>query len=525
MAPTLGESADVDFDYGMALAHLERWNDAAAAFRSGLRQQPNQPRFMVELAGVSFKQKNYAEAQDWLERALRFLPNDEYQLDFLATVFYLEGNLEAALKYWNRVGKPQIESVSSQPTPKINPILLDRAFAFAPAGTLHLSALRTTEAQLQQLDVFSSYAFDLQARPDSHFDVVFNNAERNGCGNRWECLLMIFGESPGQILNFDYFNIGHDAINFRSSYRFDSEKRRMRAAVELPLLRPQWHLNIGADVRNENWDILPSFTGQVPLLAALNLQKRAFAAEFTDVVSGRWQWSTRTEFADRSYRNVFAGTVLNPTLLSPGPELKQSFAAKTALVRIPERRFTIDANANVDVGRLWSSNSAGGFDTGAIGNFARFRQCVRWHWYPQHSGEKYALQQTFHLGESAGRVPFDELSVLGILGDADLPMKAHIATRDGRKGSAPMGSEFFVSNWEATRQYSPQLPFPVPLQVAIGPFVDTGKITDPLTSLGVHKWVWDIGLEAKVRVLGFQVMFSYGRDLRDGHNAFVVSAP
>ena len=527
--PPLNQSADVDFAYGIALARLERWEEAAAAFRSGLKLKPHEARFMVELAGVDFKQKKYAEAQDWLERALHVSSHDEYQLDFLATVFYLEGNLEAALKYWNQVGKPRIETVSLEPVPRLKPVLLDRAFVFSPASTLKRAELRTTEAQIRQLDVFSAFKFDLQPQPEGHFDLVFNNAERNGCGNKWECLLSVLGQSPAQTLNFDYFNIARDAINFRSSFRFDSEKRRLVAAVEMPVLRPKWHLRVGADLRNENWVIQPSFSGNVPRLAALNLQRHSISAEFTDVMSGRWQWSTSTEFAERSYRNVITGSSLTEPLLTPGPELKQSFAIQGHLIRVPERRFSLDGGSSIDVARLWGTSSSSGSLSGSSSsrNFARFDESLHWSWYPQHSGEKYLIQHAVRAGRSAGQVPFDELSVLGILGDADLPMKAHIATRDGRKGSAPLGSNYFVSNWEATRQFSPKLKSPImlPMQVAVGPFLDTGKISDPGSALGSGKWLWDVGLEAKVRVFQFEVMLSYGRDLRSGRNAVVTSSP
>src|SRR6185503_10199385 len=57
--PALGISPDTDFEYGIALARLEQWHDAKAALRSGLRQSARDARFMVELAGVAFKQANY----------------------------------------------------------------------------------------------------------------------------------------------------------------------------------------------------------------------------------------------------------------------------------------------------------------------------------------------------------------------------------------------------------------------------------------------------------------------------------
>ena len=84
-----------------------------------------------------------------LRRALRLDPADSYGNDFLGTVYFLQGNLEAALKYWNRVGKPQIAEIRSQPAPQVNAALLDRALAFAPASVLRLPDLLTTEVRIR----------------------------------------------------------------------------------------------------------------------------------------------------------------------------------------------------------------------------------------------------------------------------------------------------------------------------------------------------------------------------------------
>ncbi len=63
-----------------------------------------------------------------------------------------------------------------------------------------------------------------------------------------------------------------------------------------------------------------------------------------------------------------------------------------------------------------------------------------------------------------------------------------------------------------------------PITVTAGPFLDTGKITDPTPGLGSHKWLWDIGLQTKVRAFGMGVVFSYGKDLRSGNNALCLHA-
>jgi tetratricopeptide (TPR) repeat protein len=77
---TPARGADVDFYYGSALAHLERWDEARAAFLAGRRLRPRDERFPIELGGVAFKQKRFSEAARWLRKGLRLKPEDSYAL-------------------------------------------------------------------------------------------------------------------------------------------------------------------------------------------------------------------------------------------------------------------------------------------------------------------------------------------------------------------------------------------------------------------------------------------------------------
>ncbi len=144
---------------------------------------------------------------------------------------------------------------------------------------------------------------------------------------------------------------------------------------------------------------------------------------------------------------------------------------------------------------------------------------MRLHWLPQAEGDDYEIQNRVRAGKTFGDVPFDELFMLGLERDNDLEMRGHIGTRDGRKGSAPLGRNYFLSNWEADKNVYRNGIFTVKL----GPFLDTGKITDASPGLGSHEWLWDLGVQAKVRVFGVGVAFSYGKDLRTGNNAFYVT--
>ena len=504
-------SADVNYYYGIALARLERWSDAESALERGGEQQPRDKRFPIELAGIRFKQKKYDEAAHYLQRAVRLDPADKYANDFLGSVYFLQGNLEAALKYWNRVSKPHIEKVQLDPSPKVDAVLLDRAFAFSPASVLRLSELRTTEARLSGLSIFPDRKFDLEARSDGKFDVVFRARERNGWGaNKWHGLLSLFRDLPFQTIHPEFYNIGGRAHNLVSLYRWDAQKRRIWTNLSGPFSEdPKWRYHLDLDLRNENWEIRDSFNGSA-LLAALKLRKQTFTAGLTSFENGRWNWSTGFELSHRKFLNVVPGTALTPELLAQGFQLKHLGQLNYVVARIPEQRFIIRAGLSTQVGRTWSEPSQA---------FAKFQMSLETRWSPQATGDDYETHGKFRVGGTVGEVPFDELFILGIERDNDLWLRGHVGTRDGRKGNAPMGRNYFLSNWEFDKNvYNNSF-----INLKLGPLLDIGKVTDPSSGLGSQKWLWDLGVQAKVRALGQSVSFSYARDLRSGGDAFYIS--
>ena len=505
-------SADMDYYYGTALAKLERWDDAGTVFRHGLLQQPRDKRFPIELAGVSFKQGRFSEAADYLHDALRLDPSDSYANDFLASIYYLESNLEASLKYWNRVGKPDVVEVRLEPTPKVDAVLLDRAFSFAPASKLALHQFRTTEARLRALNIFSKHRFDLQARPDGRFDMVLRANERSGLeSGKWQSLLGLLRGLPFQSIHPEVFNINGRAVNFISMIRWDSDKQRIWASLSGPFGRdPKWLYGLDIDLRREDWDIRDSFTDRSQSFGELKLRKQAVRAEVSSFASGRWSWSTGVEASHRGYQRVNAGAALAPELLLEGFQLKHLGIMKYDLVRVPEERFVVTTGGSTEIARIWSGPSHA---------FARIQASVHTHWFPQPRGDDYQMLFRVHGGRTFGKMPFDELFVLGVERDNDLLLRAHIGTHRGRKGSAPLGRNYFLANWEIDKNvYSNGM-----VTVKLGPFLDSGKITDPSGGLGSRKWLWDLGAQTKVRVLGVGLAFSYGKDLRSGNNAFYVS--
>jgi tetratricopeptide (TPR) repeat protein len=508
-----GRTADLDYYYGNALAKLGRLEEARGAFLAGYRLQPHDKRFAVELGGIEFLSKRYSMAAHWLLIASRNSPGDAYVNDFCGSVFYLQGNLEAALKYWNRVDKPRIESVRSEPVLKVNPVLLDRAFAFAPASTLRLPELLATESRLQGMDLFPTYNFTLSARPDEQFDVTFHAQEPGGWGSsKLEGLLATFRGIFYQTLTPEYDDIRGSDTNALSLLRWDAQKRRAMVSLSGPLQNnPRWRYRVGVDLRNENWAIRESFTGLAPPLASLNLRREAIVANVTSLPGGRWSWSSGAELSHRDFRAVNPGTTLPPGLLLQGYQLKHTAQLKYRVLNLPEKRLTAAATASTETGRIWSQSGDA---------FFKPQGSLVTHWFPRAQGDDLEMQQQIRAGNIVGAIPFDELFMLGLERDNDLLMRAHIGDRDGRKGSAPLGRRYFLSNWEMDKNvYGNGL-----ITAKLGPFLDTGHITNGTSPLGSQLWLWDAGVQTKLSVLGVKFVLSYGRDLRSGKGAFYVRA-
>jgi hypothetical protein len=357
--------------------------------------------------------------------------------------------------------------------------------------------------------VFVAPDVQLAARDDGKFDAVLNLQERNGWGNNtWEALLSTFCGVVYETVFPAYFNVSHAAVNVTSLVRWDDQKRRFSADVSSPLHQnPKWRYRLGVDLRNENWVIRDSFTGVAPVLGALNLRREAVGAAIASFNSGRWDWSAGMEFSHRDYRSVFQGSALSPRLLLAGAQLKQSAGIRYEVWRDPDHRLVVSSRASSQLARIWSQPSQA---------FAKVQGALVTHWFPRAQGDDYETQVQVRGGRMAGTPPFDELYMLGLERDNDLWLRAHIGTRDGRKGSAPMGRRYFLTSTESDKNVLGNGLF----TVKVGPFLDSGKITDPSGPLGSQKWLYDTGLQTKLRVLGMGLNFTWGKDLRTGHNAF-----
>ena len=508
------QSAEFDLIQGLALAHLQNWDEARQALERGGNKLPKDPRFPVELAGVAYKQKDYALAKKNLRRAIELNSSDTYPKEFLGTLYFLDGNIEAALKYWNPIGKPQLARVSLTPGPQLVPALVNRIVQFNAPQVLTTDALLGTNTRLDNLEIFSRPRLELAPTSTGNYEATIHAAERTGwIESPIENAVSLLSGLPYATVYPEFYNLGHRAINFTSLVRWDSEKRRVYASLTSPIAdNPALRLRIFVDARNENWNLSKTYFGEA-LLTDLNVRRATGGIELKEVENGFWSWSAGLAFTNRSFRNLPNNPGVNSEpFFANGNSLSVWLGAERSVVRVPEHRFNIDVNGEVRPGRNFAEG---------MGAFTTLRGSLTAHWLPQAKGDDYEMRAEIRGGAIIGKQTLDDLFQLGIERDNDLWLHGHSGTIDGRKGAAPLGRRYFLSNWEMDKNIYEGAFF----VVKAGPFVDTGATADSSQLFGAQKWLWDTGVQCKIRILGtLTVLLSYGRDLRGGKNTFYSSS-
>jgi hypothetical protein len=335
--------------------------------------------------------------------------------------------------------------------------------------------------------------------------------ERNGWGSSPEDgMLSLLRGLPYETVYPSYYNFRGEAVNFDSLVRWDSQKRRSAATLSLPLFRrPEKRLRVFFDSRNENWNLSKTFDGSPVPVTDLNMKRYASGADLHVVASGRLDLTIGAEGVSREFQNVPTGALKSATVFfKDGMSSAGWIAAHRLLIRIPERRFALDAKAEVRAGRNYAPG---------LGAFGSVQGELRSRWLPNARGDDYEFLSTLRGGRISGDVSLDELYQLGAERDNDLWLRGHSGTFDGRKGSAPLGRRYLLMNSQLTKTVYDGAWF----RFQMGPFFDTGTIADPSSLFGSQKWLFDTGVQVRIRVMSSVfVVLSYGRDLRNGKGVF-----
>ena len=138
-----------------------------------------------------------------------------------------------------------------------------------------------------------------------------------------------------------------------------------------------------------------------------------------------------------------------------------------------------------------------------------------------------SLNWTIKAGTSRGRLPVEEYFILGLDTAASHVLRGHTASKHGRYGSGPMGTDFALVNTEFEHRLAvlplfnlANLPY---VEIKAEVFVDAAKTFDRARLFKQGKLLVDAGAGLKLQTPTRSLNLTYGRSLREGSSVFYAS--
>ncbi|MBS1817007.1 MAG: C39 family peptidase [Acidobacteria bacterium] len=435
-----------------------------------------------ELAGVRFAQRRWDDASALASEALARDPHDRYAADVLGSSRFMRNDFDGALRAWNRIDKPTLDSIRITGLTRTRYALLADALGLREQQVLTAEAFRLARRRLESLPDLSSTRLSL--RPDEdHFAVADIAVVERGTLPRGPIQWAATAAQAGLERSLSISVPGRTGQGETWSAGVGWWERRPR--VDLTFAAP-----VTTGLRGV-WRVGASWAAQVyggPAVARREEQLGGSISFSTwlspnlqaDIRSGVDRWTSE---GDQGRRMVHVRGLI-------------------------ERRFSNDrVAASASAARYIGTNSFGLFDASVLARTSREPKplvlLVRGG--VTHAGPGAPLALWSGAGEGRSRGPL---------------LRAHRLLHDGRIDGPVFGRTLMHATLEAQHWFDrPHL-----VRLGAAAFADAaraGSRPDWATAPGVQV---DIGLGVRVRVPGrsgaFRVDYAYGT--RDGARAWFI---
>lgn len=176
--PAVPDTCRADLDRAISAAGGGRMGEADRLLsESDCRDEPA---FLRELAGVRLRRGHTGEAIEIARRAVGRAPGDAHAARTLATALYVNGEPEAALEAWNRVGEPTVDLVRVAGLRRVAHRPVARQLGIQAGERLTARALRLARRRLDDLPAAALSRVEYTPTGGGRADVVAGLAERAG---------------------------------------------------------------------------------------------------------------------------------------------------------------------------------------------------------------------------------------------------------------------------------------------------------------------------------------------------------
>ena len=131
-----------------------------------------------ELAGARFAERRWHAASTLAQQALARDPHDEYAWEVLAASRFIQNDLSGALRAWNQIGKPRVDSVRIQGLERTRYSVVADALDLRSSTLLTHERFLRAERRLSELPDYTSARISFSPRSDGFASVDVAVAER-----------------------------------------------------------------------------------------------------------------------------------------------------------------------------------------------------------------------------------------------------------------------------------------------------------------------------------------------------------
>ncbi len=508
LTPVIAENPTPDayLYLGLAHANLSQNDRALELFGEAARLYPNDTRFHDEAAGVHLANGDVEAAVEALERALAIDANDEYASDLLASIRLSVGNVEEALAIWNPVGRPLIDDVLENFSPEFIHWSVGRALTFGPGDMLIYDAWKTTQARLFRSRLFSNVGLDVEpSGTEDLYNAIVRTSNRTNTAT--EVLIDLARGLPIETAYLDLWDIGFSGISWRSSFRWDKDRRRLQGELIVPLPLPSLPIIEFRDTwRSERWNLAPSIRDAFTPEATFDYKVNSVGVNLKLTPVHQVEIDLGFEYRNRDATGSIA--VL-------GMDDRNSGALDVGMVfKTADGRYKNQLRVN---GFLARESLLGDFSftAGSLEIANRFHIT---------GDARTVFDWSVTGGTSRGDLPVDHYFILGLTSLSDHYLRGHVASDGGRYGKAPMGTDFVLLNTDIEHRLlriplfnALSIPF---VDVKTLAFFDSAKTFDRQRVFRQGEWFNDVGAGLRFETPTSAFTILYGRDTNGGENNF-----
>jgi hypothetical protein len=440
-------SYDVLVGLGVALGRLGLPQEASERLTQAIGLAPNRSEAWLERGGLRFLAGRHGEAVADLRASLA-RQDDPYARDLLASSLFLVGDPDAALRQWNRIGRPELRVLSIEGLVHTRPDLVRHAIRLKEGALLSAAGLGASRLRLRELGVFDRATLRLVPVGEGKADVQVALSERHGfAGSPLELVAAAGVNAVSERVELQYVNVLGDALTIGGRYRWQPTRPEVSLAAE-------WAQPFGLDGRVR----VTARRGRQRYAFGESLDRkiRALDAAFRRPVGHRMLVELGVAAASRSYSRPHAREL-------PGSELRGRVGANASLLESQRQRLD---------GRFELARALG-----AHGSYTRGELSLA---YKAQLGpgdelrrERSVLAVRVRVGALTAGAPLDELMTPGGGPDAEWPLRGHDQARDGVLGVMPLARSLAVANVE-WRQRLYRVPFG---EAGIVLFYDVGRLS------------------------------------------------